>query len=147
MKEFIKAVEGEEDYEVDEDKPFTFVHWGTEVTFYEPSEGQQMMMLGMGGRGMSKDAAGRFIQLVISLGDKATQEYFWDLMMDRSSGFKLKSKGGLFDIWEMLVEEWSGKDSAKPSASRKSPSATGKGSTATTRRRASTSSASRSTRS
>lgn len=146
MKEFIKAVENE-DADVETGEATTFPHWGTDVTFYQPSNGQQLMMLAMGGRGMSKESAGRFIQLFIELGDKDTQQYFHDLMMDRRSGFELSTEGGLFDVWEALMEEWSGKDSAKPSASRKSPSATGSASTVTTRRKASTSSASRSTRS
>lgn len=146
MKEFIKAAQDEEN-DLDEGEATTFTHWGREVTFYQPASGQQLMMLAMGGRGMSKDSAGRFIQLFIELGDDETQQYFHDLMMDRKSGFDLSSEGGLFDIWESLMEEWSGKDSEKPSGSRNSPSGTGKGSTATTRRRASTSSTSRSTRS
>ena len=146
MKEFIKAAK-DDDNIVDDGEKTTFPHWGRDVTFYQPSDGQQLMMLAMGGRGMSKEAAGRFIQLFIELGDDDTQQYFHDLMMDRNSGFDLKSEGGLFDVWEALMEEWSGKDSEKPSASRNSPSATGKGSTAPSRRRASTSSVSRSTRS
>lgn len=146
MKEFIKAAK-DEDNAVDNGDATTFTHWGREVTFYQPSSGQQLMMLAMGGRGMSKDSAGRFIQLFIELGDEDTQQYFHDLMMDRKSGFDLSTEGGLFDVWESLMEEWSGKDSAKPSASRKSASGAGKGSTGTTRRRASASSGSRSTRS
>jgi sugar lactone lactonase YvrE len=143
LKEFIKAVQSEQDQREAEEGAITFIHWGKEVTFYEPSDGQQLMMLSMGGRNMSKDSAGKFIQLVIALGDDETQEYFNDLMMDRKSGFTLKGDGGLFDIWETISEEWSGKASEKPSGSRKSPSATGKRSTGTSPRRVSTSSASR----
>lgn len=144
MKEFIKAVQ-DEDVQPDRGEPTTFPHWGTDVTFYRPSNGQQLMMLAMGGRGMSKDSAGRFIQLFIELGDAQTQQYFHDLMMDGTSGFDLDTDGGLFDVWEALMEEWSGKASAKPSASRKSASTTGNASTVPSRRRVSTSSRSRST--
>lgn len=143
MKEFIKATTSEQDQKAAESEVITFMHWGREVRFYEPSDGQQLMMISMGGRNMSKDAASKFVQLVVALGDRDTQEYLNDLMFDRNSGFGLKVDGGLFDIWETIVEEWSGKDSEKPSGSAKSRSAAGRSSTGTSRRRASTSSASR----
>jgi hypothetical protein len=144
MREFVKAIE-DSDANHDEEDATTFDHWGTEVTFYRPSEGQEILMVGMGGRGMSKDKASHFIQMFLSIADEDTRDYFEDLMLDRKAGFTLKGPGGLFDVWEGLVEEWSGKDSEKPSDSVKSRSRTGATSTATTRKRASTSSRSRST--
>jgi hypothetical protein len=146
LKSFVKAVEEENEVEDDLDDAITFEHWDTEVTFYKPSEGQLLMMMAMGGRSMKKDAPGNFIHLFIELGDDATQRYFQNLLLDRKSGFKLNSEGGLFDIWEGLVEEWSGKDSDAPSASRKPRSGTGTASTARTpRKRVAASSRSRST--
>lgn len=144
MLEFVKAVE-DSDAAHEEDEATTFTHWGQEVTFYRPSEGQEILMLSMGGRGMSDDKAATFIQLFLNLADKDTRHYFEDLMLSRRSGFKLREPGGLFDVWEGLVKEWTGKDSPKPSGSRNTRSGTGKSSTATTRKRASTSSRSRST--
>ncbi len=144
MREFIKAIE-DADAEHDDSDATTFPHWDRDVTFYRPSEGQEILMVGMGGRGMSKDKASHFIQMFLSLADDDSRHYFEDLMLDRKAGFTLKGPGGLFDIWEGLVEEWSGKDSEKPSASPKSRSRTGSTSTVTTRKRASTSSRSRST--
>lgn len=145
MREFIKAVKTEQEEVEDNDGGTTFPHWGQDVTFYQPSDGQQMMMLAMGGRGMSKEAAGNFIQIFLGLADDDTRNYIMDLMMDRKSGFTLDGEGGVFDIWDGLVEEWSGKDSKKQSASPKSRRTTGNTSTATSPRRASTSSRSRST--
>lgn len=140
MKEFVTAVKTEDEAE----EGITFKHNGREVTFYRPSKGQQTMMLAMGGRGMSEEAIGHFIHLWINLGDDDTQRYFQDLLLDRKSGFDIDSEGGIFDIWEHLTEEWSGKDSQKPSGSRASRRATGAKSTGTTPVRASTSSRSRS---
>jgi hypothetical protein len=146
LQSFVKAVEEENELEDDLEGAITFDHWGTEVTFIQPAEGQLLAMMAMGGRSMKKDAAGNFIHLFIELGDDATQRYFQNLLFDRKSGFTLRGEGGLFDIWEGLVEEWSGKDSDELPASPKSRSATGTGSTAhTPRKRASASSRSRST--
>lgn len=144
MKDFIAAVKDEDDLEVEEDGT-SFKHWDTDVTFFQPSEGQMLMMLSMGGRSMSKKQIGNFIHLFIELGDDDTQRYFQDLLMDRKSGFTVTGDGGLFDIWEELVEEWSGKDSEKPSDSPAPRRATGRASTASTRAKGSTSSRSRST--
>jgi hypothetical protein len=144
MREFVKAYEDSEANH-NEDDATTFPHWGRDVTFFRPSEGQEILMVGMGGRGMSREKASTFIQMFLALGDDDTREYFIGLMQDRNAGFTLKGPGGLFDIWEGLVEEWSGKDSEKPSGSAKSRSRTGANSTGTTRKRASTSSRSRST--
>lgn len=141
MQDFIKSAEEHPE----EGDSVTFKHWGHEVTFYEPSDGQQLLMLSLGGKSMGREAAAKFVQLFIQMGDAQTQEYLQDLMMDKSSGFGLKTKDGLFDIWTKLNEHWSGKDSKKQSGSAKSASATGRASTASSRRRASTSSRSRST--
>lgn len=141
MKDFIKSAEEAPE----EGEAITFKHWGHEVTFYEPSDGQQLLMLSLGGRSMGREAASKFLQLFIQMGDAQTQEYIQDLMLDKSSGFGLKTEGGLFDIWEQLNEHWSGKASSKPSGSAKSASGTGRASTGNSRRRASTSSRSRST--
>lgn len=140
MKEFVTAAKSEDEAE----EGYTFKHNDREVTFYQPSKGQQTMMLSMGGRDMSQDAIGHFIHLWINLGDDATQRYFQDLLLDRKSGFDIDSEGGIWDIWEYLTEEWSGKASQKPSGSQPSRRATGAKSTATTRVKASTSSSSRS---
>lgn len=141
MKDFVTAVVAEDD---ENDGAISFKHNDTEVTFFKPSEGQEIMLLAMGGRGMARDAVANFIQLFFELMDNDTQRYFSDILLDRKSGFGVYSEGGIFDIFENLMEEWSGKDSQKPSASRASRRATGAKSTATTPVRASTSSRSRS---
>ena len=144
MKDFIAAVRDEDEDEVVEEGT-TFKHWDTDVTFFQPSEDQFLMMLAMGGRTMNTKQIGNFIHLFIELGDDSTQRYFQDLLMDRKSGFTVTGEGGLFDIWEELVEEWSGKDSEKQSDSPAPRRATGRASTAPTRAKASGSSRSRST--
>lgn len=146
MKEFVTAAKGRAT-ERNEDDAITFLHNGTEVKFYRPNDAQQAMMLAMGGRSMSLKAAGTFIHLFIELGDDDTQRYFQDIMLDATSGFDLKEEGGLFDIWEYLTEQWSGKASKQPSDYQPPRRKTGRSSTGSTRAKASTSSASRSPRS
>jgi hypothetical protein len=142
LKDFIAAAKSELGEPTDEN-PITFNHWGREVTMFEPSDGQQAIMLSMGGRTMDARTAGTFIHLFIELGDDDTQRYFQDLLMDRKSGFGLTTPDGIFDIWENLMEEWSGKDTKPASASPAPRRATGRASTGTTRAKASTSSRSR----
>jgi hypothetical protein len=146
LKEFVTAAQDDLGT-VDPEDAITFKHNGREVTFYKPSDGQQAIMLAMGGRDMGPKAAGTFIQLFIELGDDETQRYFQDLLLTRGSGFDLKNEGGLFDIWEYLVEQWSGKATKQPSDFQSPRRATGRASTGSTRAKASTSSGSRGTRS
>lgn len=147
MKEFVTAVKNSKTAARNEDEAIIFKHNGTEVKFYKPNDAQQAMMLAMGGRSMSLKAAGTFIQLFIELGDDDTQRYFQDIMLDANSGFDLKEEGGLFDIWEYITEEWSGKASKQPSDFQPPRRTTGRASTGSTRAKASTSSRSRGTNS
>jgi hypothetical protein len=133
VKEFVTAVKDAASQE-DEDGAIVFMHNGQECVFYQPSEGQFLMMMSMGGRSMGKNSIGNFIHLFIEMGDDDTQRYFRDIMMDRNSGFTITGEGGMFDIWEHLVEEWSGKDSEQPTVSPRRPSETGRVSTVRSRR-------------
>lgn len=143
MKDFLASAKP--DFaEISEENAISFEHWGTPVKFYEPSDGQQVMMLSMGGRQMTTEAAGNFIHLFINLGDDETQRYLKEILLDRESGFGLNTEGGIFDIWEGLMEEWSGKATEPVSDSPVSPRGTGRASTASSRAKASGSSASRS---
>jgi hypothetical protein len=148
MKDYTKSADAADGIDND---AITFKHWGKEVTFHKPSEGQEMLMLSMGGADMKREAVGTFIQIFLGLADDDSRQYFLGLMADRKSGFRIgngpgeEGEGTLIDIWRDLMEEWSGKDSKKPSASRASRSGTGASSTARSPRRASTSSKSRST--
>ena len=144
MREFIASAK-DTIGEVDEDDVITFEHHGREVTFFQPSTGQQAMMLSMGGRDMNLKAAGVFIQLFFEMMDDETQRYFQSRLMDRKDAFDINSDGGIFDIWEALVEEWSARPTKEPSDYQPPRRATGKTSTGSTRVRASTSSRSRST--
>jgi hypothetical protein len=142
MKEFVTAAKPGTGTR-NEDDAIEFLHNGTKVKFYKPNDAQQAMMLAMGGRSMSLKAAGTFIHLFIELGDSDTQRYFQDQMLDSESGFDLKEEGGLFDLWEYITEEWSGKASKLPSDFQSPRRKTGRASTASTRAKASTSSPSR----
>lgn len=145
MKEFVTAAKNAKTKPRNEDDAIEFLHNGTVVKFYKPNDAQQAMMLAMGGRSMTLKAAGTFIQLFIELGDRDTQRYFQDLMLDAESGFDLQEEGGLFDLWEYITEQWSGKASKQPSDYQSPRRATGRASTGSTRAKGSTSSRSRGT--
>lgn len=142
MKEFFTAAK-DTFGEVSEDEKIVFKHDGREVTFFQPSDGQMAIMLNMGGRDMDPRSAGTFIQLWFSMMDNDTVRYFQTRLMDRDDkGFDLESEGGVFDIFESLVEEWSARPTKQPSDFQPSRRATGPKSTGSTRVRASTSSGS-----
>lgn len=144
MKEFVTAAKSTLG-EVDEDDVITFKHDGREVTFFVPSTGQQAIMLSMGGRDMDPKAAGTFIHLFFEMMDHDTQRYFNTRLLDREDTFDLDTEGGVFDIFEHITEQWSGKATRKPSDYLAPQRKTGGASKAPTRVRASRSSASRST--
>jgi len=133
VKEFIKAA-GSQSNEVAEEDVLITKHWGTEVAFIKPSEGQFLMMLAMGGRNMDLKAIGNFIALFIELGDEETQRYFQGLLADRESGFSVFGDGGIFDVWDEIIKEWSGKVRPQGPASPASASETMPVSTARSRR-------------
>lgn len=142
MKEFVTAVKDVGD--VDEDSPITFKHDGREVTFYEPSSGQQTLMLSMGRGVQDGKSASTFLAMFFSMMEDDTRQYFEDRLMDRLDGFDLESEGGIFDIFEHLTEEWSARPTKQPSDYLPPERSTGKTSTASTRVKGSTSSRSRS---
>lgn len=134
MKDFIAADNANKKRELTEDDLTIFTHWGTEVAFIKPSEGQFLMMLAMSGRNMDMKSIGHFIHLFIELGDPDTQKYFASMLMDQDSPFDVHGEGGIFDIWKHLVQEWSGKASPKRDASQPSVSETTPSSTVRSRR-------------
>ena len=133
MKEFIKASDSQPK-QVTEDDVLITKHWGEEVCFIRPSEGQFLMMLAMGGRSMDLKAIGTFIHLFIELGDDETQRHFQSLLADRESGFSVFGSGGIFDVWDEIVKEWSGKVKAQQPASPEPASETIPSSTVQSRR-------------
>lgn len=143
MKDFITEVQ-DDIGEVDVEDTLTFKHDGREVTFYKPSTGQAAIMLTMTSREMDAKNAGTFIQLFFELMEEETAKYFQSRLLDRKDSFDLDGPGGIVDIFENISEEWSGKDTKKPSDFQRSQRATGKASTAPSRAKASTSSRSRS---
>lgn len=144
MKEFITAAQ-EDLGEVDENDVIEFKHDKRNVRFFVPSTGQQAIMLSMGGRDMDTKAAGTFISLFFEMADGETQRYFQTRLLDRDdTAFDLDTEGGIFDIFDYLTEQWSGKAKKRPADYQKPQSETGRASTGRTRARASTSSTSRS---
>ncbi len=144
MKEFYTAAKDTLG-ETSEDDLIVFKHDDTEVTFYHPSSGQLAIMLNVvSGAKLDPKNAGVFIQLFFSMMEKETLIYFQSRLMDREDTFDLEGEGGLFEIFEFLTEEWSGKAGKQPSDYQRPQRATGRKSTATTRAVGSTSSRSRS---
>lgn len=143
MKEFVTAAKDTLG-EVDEETKITFKHDGKELTFFEPSTGQQAIMLSMGGRTMDVRMMGTFIQLFFEMADDDTARYLQGRLLDRNDTFDVSGEGGIFDLWEYITEEWSARPTREQSGSPSSPRATGRASTASTRAKASTSSPSRS---
>jgi hypothetical protein len=143
MKEFVTAAKDTLG-EVDEESVITFLHDGREVVFYEPGSGQAAIMMTMTRGEVDAEKASTFLSLFFELMDDDTRRYFEDRLMDRRDPFDLDSEGGVFDLWEYLMGEWSARPTKQPSDYQKPRSATGKASTARTSAKARTSSASRS---
>lgn len=142
MREFVTAARDK--FTPEPGKPIKFKHDDTTVTFFEPQPGQLAVMMGFGRGNVTPQQSSTFLALFFSLMDAETQRYIEDRLMDTTDPFDLDSKGGIFDLWAGLVEEWSGNPTRKSSGSARSPRATGRASTAPTRAKASTSSTSRS---
>ncbi len=118
---------------------------GVPVTFYEPMPGQAAIMMTMGTREINLEASALFIQLFFDLMDDATRRHLTTRLLDADDSFELESKGGIFDIWENLIKEWSSKKAINMPADYQPPRrVTGKQSTGTSRASGSTSSRSRS---
>lgn len=142
MKEFVTRLQ-EEEYE-EEGETTAFMHDDTEVTFYIPDSGQLAVMLAMRNRaGENVDTAEVLIEFMFEIMEDETHRYFRSRLMARKDPFGLEGEGGLFEIFEYLAEEWSGKDSKSPQDYLKSQSETGRSSTGSSRAKASTSSGSR----
>jgi hypothetical protein len=143
MKEFVTAA-ADTLGEVDEESKITFRHDGRDITFFEPSTGQQAIMLAMGGRAMNTKTMGMFIQLFFEMAEDDTARYLQSRLLDRNDTFDIQGEGGMFDLFEALTEEWSARPTREPSDSPSPRRANGRASTGTTRAKASTSSGSRS---
>jgi hypothetical protein len=143
MKEFLTAAK-ETLGEVDEESQITFKHDGKDITFFEPSTGQQAIMLAMGGRTMDVKTMGTFIQLFFEMADNDTARYLQGRLLDRNDTFDVGGDGGIFDLFEAITEEWSARPTREQSDSPSPRRATGRASTGSSRVKASTSSGSRS---
>ena len=141
MREFTTAAKFEIE---EEDEPLVFIHDGREVRFYEPSAGQLAIMATLS-TSKEHQAVRQLMTLFFSVMDDETHEYFESRLMDRKDTFDLDTEGGVLDIYEFLMEEWSGKPSKQPSDYQPPRKSTGRSSTGSTRAKASTSSRSRST--
>lgn len=142
MKEFTTAVRSEEDAE--DDVSLSFLHDGREVHFYEPSPGQLAIMSTLSSNSKDREGIRTLISFFFSVMDEETRDYFYDRLMDRNDSFDIDADGGVLDLFEYMMEEWSGKATKQPSDYRQPRSRTGTSSTAKSPAKASTSSRSRS---
>lgn len=152
MKEFITAAmedidERDDAHEVPPEDYLTLKHDGREVTFIKPSTGQLSLMLTMGSQELTLEQLGNFISLFLAVCDDDTRRYYTGRLLDRNDPFSeaFLDEGGIFQIWEHIVKEWSARPIKKPSDYARPQRSTGRKSTAgTTRAPARVSSGSRS---
>lgn len=153
MKEFLtQAISPQEQKKVDDEGKIAFKHDGRDVVFFMPGAGQLAALLQLSAAVKAKGEDNvdpqvliAYIETFFGLMDRETQQHFRTRLLDRTDAFDLTTPGGVSDILNYVVEQWSGgRPTKKPSGSQPSRRATGKGSTGTTRAKASTSSTSRS---
>lgn len=143
MREFVTAARDQ--MEPDDSKVFEFTLDGREMRMYHPNTGQAAIMSTMIRGEVKADDASNFITLFFNLFDDDDRLYLQDRLMDRDDSFDLDSDGGMFDIFEALLEEvTASRPPASPTDYQSKRKPTGRGSTASTRAKASTSSTSRS---
>lgn len=145
MKDFVTDAKGTLGQKRDPKTATKFKVDGVPVTFYEPMPGQAAIMMTMSTREINIEASALFIQLFFDLMDEPTRRHLTTRLLDANDPFEMESKGGIFDIWENLIKEWSGKKAINmPSDYQPPRRVTGNGSTASSRVKGSTSSRSRS---
>lgn len=149
MKEFVTAAleDVEEQDQVTLPDTLTVKYDGREVTFVKPTTGQLALMMTMGSQDLNIEQLGNFISLFLAICDDETRRYFSGRLLDRNDKFSdsFIEEGGIFELWEFVVKEWSARPIKKPSDYARPQRSTGRKSTAgTTRAPARVSSASRS---
>lgn len=147
MHEFVTAAKKDGAQRQETSEPISFLHDGREVTFYEPTSAQLVMMSTLRA---SRDPSMREITTLMNfffgMMDEDTADYFQDRMMDPTDILSdIEAEGGMIDVMDYLMTEWSGKVEKQPSDFQPSRKATGRSSTASSRAKGSTSSRSRST--
>lgn len=145
MKDFVTSAKGTIGKKRDPKTATKFKVDGVPVVFFEPMPGQAAIMMTMGTREINLEASALFVQLFFDLMDDHTRRHLTTRLLDADDPFEMESEGGIFDIWENLIKEWSGKKAINmPSDYQPPRRVTGKSSTGTSPVRASTSSRSRS---
>lgn len=153
MKEFFtRELTPKEREDLNGSDRLQFMHDGTEVVFFYPGPGQLAALLQLSSQVRAKGSDNvdpqvllAYIELFFGLMDAPSQRYFRTRLLDRTDPFELDSEGGVNEILNALIEDWTaGRPTKESRGSQPSRRATGKGSTATTRAKASTSSPSRS---
>lgn len=126
----VNAEDGPDGDDVDEG--LTFEHDGQTVRFYKPTTGQIAMAMSMT-QDRAKDnikVAGT-IDFFLSLFDKSSQSYFQARLFDREDRFGIKGPGGINDILDSLIAEWSGRPTQRSTDSTSLQTETGPSSTPT----------------
>lgn len=143
MREFSTAAR--EQFQPEDAEFFEVALDGREMKMYHPGSGQAAIMSTMiRGNTTPKDAA-NFISLFFAMFDDEDQTYLQDRLMDRKDPFDIDSEGGMFDIFEALLEDVSAsRPPVEPTDFQPPRKSTGRGSTASTRAKGRTSSTSRS---
>lgn len=140
MREFITDVSRE----VEEAEELVFKHDDREVVFIEPSSGQMAIMATVSTTREDAQTMQTIMQFMFSIMAEDTLEYFRDRLLDRNDPFEMDGDGGLIDIFEAVMEEWSGKATKQPSDYQPPRKSTGRSSTGSSQGKGRTSSSSRS---
>lgn len=134
MKEFVTAVQAEDDADIFPDVEFKVD--GEALTAYGPTSGQYALMIAaMGDMVSTPQYIATSINFLFSLLDTEDRQYIQQKLFDREDPFGARE---IADILVFLVEEWSGRPTKSPSDSATSRSNGGRKSTATKRTGAST---------
>ena len=136
MREFHTAVKATLDQETEREGKVTFLHDGTEVTFYFPTTAQFAAAMSVS----SDRDVNVMIGFIFEMMDEDTKRYFRRRLLDSFDPFDLEGEGSLMEVYEALTEEWSARPTKSPSDFSSSQKPDGRKSTAKRASKVSTSS-------
>lgn len=127
MKEFVTAVQRQEEETQEAPSGIQVKVDGRILTFYRPQEGQVAVLMAATGRhSRDGDKVAGIINFLASVCDDADSFYLETRLLDRRDPFDM---GNVQDILEHLMGEWSGRPTKQPSGSGESPKTGGQNST------------------
>lgn len=111
-------------------EPETMTVDGRVCTYYFPGDGQfALFMANTERRKTDQVKVAALIDFFFSIFDEADQKHFQARLWDRNDPFDIESEGGINDIVDGLVKEWSARPTQRPAGSTTSPPKTGRSST------------------